>query len=142
MISKHDTTYFEGEALCASVGMKYGLWPTSTVFDDAALFLKGKFDSSELWIGIEKKKYFTTIEPSPCLTIRPINIPDFLQWMSNGSQAVPSFLTDSNSHRVHFQTCSHTKIYLYFNRSEGRLNFADTNLESKKRVLCFNEAGE
>lgn len=142
MISRYASTTSEAESVCAMVSMNYGLWPTSATFDAAALFLSGKIDSAELWIGMEKKNYFTTIEPSQCLTIRPINISDYLQWTSNRSQAVPNFATDSNSHRAYFQTCSHTKIYLYFNRSEGRLNFADTNRDSRKRILCFTEACE
>lgn len=134
MVSKFSGKPSDGKAVCDSVGLNYGLWTGRETANAALQFLRGR-DSEELYIGLQKKREFTT-EWSSCSEILDFSsIANLLEWIASPATNVPSIFTSSNSN---FDTCS--SRYIYVKPKGTQLKYKDGRYDRK--FLCFKENGK
>ena len=139
MVSRHPGRPNDGEAVCKSVGLNYGLWTKPETVSAALTYLTTKNIGEELWIGaIKNQEVVTTTSNSVCNNVPSSQVNTYLRWLSAPTTTLPAFIF-SSPNIVNLHKCNNRNILA--RKDNGKLNFRDEGDQNKK-FLCVKEVGE
>lgn len=135
MISQFSGKSHEGEAVCKSVGLNYGLWTKPETIEAVVNYLK---DKGDLWFGAEKNPNVIRGFITDCTRIESSDAHTYLRWESEPTTHLPAFIFNPPN-VADLNHCNENKITV--KEFYGKLKFEDTS-STDKQFLCVKEEGE
>ena len=140
MVPRYPGKSSEGEAVCKSVGLNYGLWTKEETVSAVFNYLKNKEITDAVWIGAFQTAPTKTTGNGSCDAITNENAHNYTKWVSANSTNLPTFMFPSQ-HTVEFHGCKGTNVFAKLDDNRERLIYYHDG-DVDKKFLCVKEAGE